>query len=667
MEETVIYKFEIDQGKAEQDLKKMEVAILNNKEAQQELNKAYKAGNITQEEYVEENIRLQQNLKKENEQKKNLIKTLETESNSRNALRSKISELVKQYDNLNLKTKEGEKRAKELQKELTKLNNELTKGDKAAGLFKNQIGNYPQQFAQAAKGISIAGVSVGDLTTRFSSFLNPATAAVGILGGLVTAYATSTAGARDLQKATDALGAGFALAQESYANFVQELTNSSNNRGILEQATTAINTLLFGVGTANQADAIAAAKEVLRQLEISRAFAAADAKNDERRAEIARRNRDDEKKSFQERLEFSKQIDEFLERSGERTKVIIQAQINGIINSTIAYDKNREAQLLVAQLTAEIADKEEEITGKLTENVAARQKIIDQMLIEAELRRIAAADAKAQAGAPGFISPDSALAEASSDTATSMATLAGPLTDDIVAASEERQAQFIKEVDTVGMTEEQKQEYYRQTAALQERLAQEQLIREQQLAEGVLAIGSSLANGLAALAKEESELQKALALTGIAFDTASAIAGGVAASQDIPYPGNLAAMASTIAAVLSAIAQAEAVISGYAEGGYTGDGPKYKPAGIVHAGEVVWSQRDVAMAGGPAMADSLRPTSKTRGYADGGYVANVNTQPAQQSMIVANALRNMPPIYASMTEARAVLNKLEFKERRSTL
>lgn len=55
----------------------------------------------------------------------------------------------------------------------------------------------------------------------------------------------------------------------------------------------------------------------------------------------------------------------------------------------------------------------------------------------------------------------------------------------------------------------------------------------------------------------------------------------------------------------------------FSAGGYTGNGGKYQPAGIVHAGEVVWSQRDVAAVGGPKAANAMRPTA---GYATGGIV-----------------------------------------------
>lgn len=56
----------------------------------------------------------------------------------------------------------------------------------------------------------------------------------------------------------------------------------------------------------------------------------------------------------------------------------------------------------------------------------------------------------------------------------------------------------------------------------------------------------------------------------------------------------------------------------WSDGGYTGPGGIYEPRGVVHAGEVVWSQRDVARAGGPTVVDAMR--LGRRGYASGGIV-----------------------------------------------
>lgn len=66
----------------------------------------------------------------------------------------------------------------------------------------------------------------------------------------------------------------------------------------------------------------------------------------------------------------------------------------------------------------------------------------------------------------------------------------------------------------------------------------------------------------------------------------------------------------------------------FSEGGFTGPGGKYQPAGIVHKGEVVWSQADVARAGGVGAVEALR-----KGYANGGAVGvSVPSVPSLRSM-----------------------------------
>lgn len=73
------------------------------------------------------------------------------------------------------------------------------------------------------------------------------------------------------------------------------------------------------------------------------------------------------------------------------------------------------------------------------------------------------------------------------------------------------------------------------------------------------------------------------------------------------------------------------------DGGYTGPGAKHQPAGIVHKGEVVYSQDDVRRHGGAARVDAIRrglpgfanggvvgvPMRRLPGYAAGGVVEDV--------------------------------------------
>lgn len=60
----------------------------------------------------------------------------------------------------------------------------------------------------------------------------------------------------------------------------------------------------------------------------------------------------------------------------------------------------------------------------------------------------------------------------------------------------------------------------------------------------------------------------------------------------------------------------------YEVGGYTGAGGRLEPAGIVHAGEIVWSQSDIARWGGVGVVESLRTAA---GYAGGGLVSPLDS------------------------------------------
>jgi hypothetical protein len=75
--------------------------------------------------------------------------------------------------------------------------------------------------------------------------------------------------------------------------------------------------------------------------------------------------------------------------------------------------------------------------------------------------------------------------------------------------------------------------------------------------------------------------------------------------------------------ILAGSAQARAAVSSgigglFSDGGFTGHGGVKEPAGVVHKGEVVWSQADVARAGGVSTVEAMR--LGYRGYDRGGVV-----------------------------------------------
>ncbi|MHC2017142.1 phage tail length tape measure family protein [Methylobacterium sp. CM6247] len=76
--------------------------------------------------------------------------------------------------------------------------------------------------------------------------------------------------------------------------------------------------------------------------------------------------------------------------------------------------------------------------------------------------------------------------------------------------------------------------------------------------------------------------------------------------------------------IASVLASAKSFL-GFDQGGYTGPGGRLEAAGIVHKGELVWSQDDIRRVGGVASAEALR--KGFRGYDLGGFVGDMPGRP----------------------------------------
>ncbi|MGC3819322.1 tape measure protein [Acinetobacter sp. G11] len=88
---------------------------------------------------------------------------------------------------------------------------------------------------------------------------------------------------------------------------------------------------------------------------------------------------------------------------------------------------------------------------------------------------------------------------------------------------------------------------------------------------------------------------------------------------------------------------------GYANGGYTGHGGKYDPAGIVHKGEGVLTQEEIKALGGPQGFEDLRKSIR-RGYSAGGLVADTH----RVGMGTMNAINNGGTIQAEKVAQASV-------------
>ncbi|HTN31798.1 MAG TPA: tape measure protein [Pseudomonas sp.] len=145
--------------------------------------------------------------------------------------------------------------------------------------------------------------------------------------------------------------------------------------------------------------------------------------------------------------------------------------------------------------------------------------------------------------------------------------------------------------------------------------------------QAIMASSAEFFGNMAALSQSEN---KKIATIGKMSAIAQATIQGALAAQmalaAAPPPLNFALAASVGVATAANIATISGV--GFATGGYTGPGGKHEPAGVVHRGEVVWSQEDIRRAGGVGVVEAMRLGKP--GFYDGGVVDMAPVRARQQ-------------------------------------
>lgn len=142
--------------------------------------------------------------------------------------------------------------------------------------------------------------------------------------------------------------------------------------------------------------------------------------------------------------------------------------------------------------------------------------------------------------------------------------------------------------------------------------------------------------------EKQTAFEKTLALTTIAIESGKALAKGIAQANEVGFPQNLAAIATTVATITANIAQAKSLVEGantpsapesesmevgevkaegFQRGGFTGQGDADEPAGVVHKGEWVapkWMTQSPKFMNTIGMLEAER--QKKQGFQAGGNV-----------------------------------------------
>lgn len=558
--------------------------------------------------------------------------------NSIKDLRAANTQLRAERDKVNISTKEGKDLVDKLNVAIDKNNKVIKENSSALEKQRQNVGNYSKSIEEAAGNLNIMGTNVGALGKSFSSGLNPyVVAGTAVVTALSAAYAQSTIGARDLTFAQNQLAAATTIVTNEFASLI---SSAEDGEGAL---TSVLNSLLnslgpAGVALAQQSKAIALAKEQLEDLNREELIARSQinerlAENQELLTKVQ-----DSQTEYAEKIHLTGQVISNLTANEDELLKIKEAQL-ARIDQQLSGDKTNE------KLLDERVLKELEISSirKDTERKVGAIQRLESNLLDTEKQRLKT------------ISDQNALLKIQSErdkqkaqdskTPRKLDSAQGAITN--FGSQEIKLSNDI--TDVVVRNNELKGESY-----------EDYVNRIIGLKEQEAGAARNLAGTLASIAEEGTEAQKALALITIGINSGIGVSEAVKAGAGIPWPGNLAAILSGITAVLAGVAQAKQAL-GFAEGGWTGPGSKYKAVGVVHADEYVTPKRIV---NSPAAQPHLRALEAMRtGYADGGFVTNSNLQSSQQAMIMVNAIKKLPPPTVAVVDINRVQKNLNNKVR----
>jgi hypothetical protein len=633
------------------------------------LNDTYKKGKIDIEQYAKQKIELEAEIKKEAQSIKVLQQATAANNSSMAEQKALLASLIQQRNEINRSTDDGVQKFNQLNERIKTLNQSLLESEKAGGTFSRNVGNYKKDIHEFAEGVEIGELSLGRFINRFAFLASPATAAAAAITGLGAAYASSAAGGKDLEETQNRIKAQWEVFSGSIGGEIGE------GEGLISTVTKYVlgigkgfiaaagDVATFGQGgfikaaedDEKQVEKVAVAYNKITELQFEQMRNEVVASKQRKEAYELVQQREDKEKLITERLEVANRIVELQKKSVENNVEALKQQaqqlviIGDLTNNNVLDEKNISSlrkqylQILVS-INAEEAARARRISQA---EVAARnltneiKKQNDELAKQNRDEKFGAIQGKAQAEKDLNSRNTGTLIDAGINTKIINAKIAADSLKKI-------DADYTKAV--VGSSKARQEEERREDEDHRKMI--EQKVKSDR---AYVKSSRELENAARTILGENTAAYKT-------FATANAImatyAAGDKALEEVPFPANIAAAAGVIAEGLANVVQINKVK--FSDGGYTGDGGKYQPAGIVHAGEVVWSQKDVAAVGGPFAANSMRPTFK--GYAEGGLVTSQMSSSVNRELSMGNMFKNMPAPVISWKEGLIVDSRIKFKE-----
>lgn len=659
---TKILEVVVDNNKAVAAISHYNKLIEDQKKLQAELAQKFKDGEITQEAYRKATIKINEENKayarlarEVSKELQNNIKMEQEQAGSLRALRAELSNVTKQYDALS----EADRRSAEglkLKGRIDEITTTLKNSEQETGRFYRNVGNYANGFVEA---FTRMGGSMGNMQGPINVVKNgfaaiSKTPLIAILGALVTilqkviqnlksseetmnavavALAPLNAGGRVVQRTVQALG-------DAVGRLATKLAAWAEKMNFITDAMKTEQQLVKDNIELQKRERDYMVENAKAELNVSKLRAeAADKINHsaQERIELLKQAMAEEEGIARRELELAKERNRILEEqsklaanSKEENDELARSRAAVYEAEKKYYDKTRELQAGIVEATNQIRA-EQKAAGKdrvetaeaelnalvllngLTQERLEKALDIRQREVEARLKLVEKGSL-----AEYNLKKDQLQAQLDADLQRLQSEEG---TDNLILL---RRQQFVQDMEALdqswhdaSMVEAEaivdevlegiwkEQEARREAAAEAKQLELEKQALAQDTALAFGDVAGSIAGMLQAFGEENKELarlSKVIALAQIAIETGVATAKGISAAMSVPYPANLAAIATTIATIISGMASAISTVKGakFATGGYVsgpGTGTSDSIPARLSNGESVINARSTAMFG----------------------------------------------------------------------
>lgn len=154
-----ILRIEVDQQAAQKELAAIEQNLVRLRNEQAKYKKELRDSNGANKEAANNLVSVNNEIKKNTTSRQQLIKVMNTENNSLNAMKQRISSLIVERNKLDLSTNQGRQKFNQLNAEILKYNTYVRKAEMASGSFGRNVGNYPQIIGRSI--LAFAGLTSG--------------------------------------------------------------------------------------------------------------------------------------------------------------------------------------------------------------------------------------------------------------------------------------------------------------------------------------------------------------------------------------------------------------------------------------------------------------------------------------------------------------------------